>query len=172
MGAINPFRKDVVSTNGAESVPKGAQETDETAKKVANLKLPKAQNIGLRSRQITPLKEAKALAKEIHKVWDSLELDKLAAKIVRLEDIVATLDETSAEAQKVKRVAQHYHFCFVHPGAKEVEEERDGKTMPFSFVQSVREIADRMLQTNSIAPFEELNSMQRHEVMRYAAVGG
>lgn len=169
MGSINPIRKDVVSANGIENVPKGAQQTDATANKVARTaNIEKLPEIGLRQRQITPLKEAKALVKEIQQVWDSLEIDKLAVKIINLEEKVLKITGTSQEAEKVRRTAEHLHFQFVHPGAKELEKGGDGTLMPFSFVQSIKEIGARMIQTNSVEPIKELNKVQISEIMRHA----
>ena len=174
MGAIDPIReKHEVSTGGAVDAPRLTQRLAETSEKVVQVAhLPEICEPGLRERQVTPLMEATKLAKEIQNTWDSLELEVLASKIVSLEDKVSQITEMTPEVEKVKRFAEHLHFQFVHPVTKELEEARDKTKMPFSFVQSIKEIADQVIHTNSVAPFNKLTRIQQREIYRFAGARG
>lgn len=173
MAGVGPIRKHDVSSSGAVDVPKLTQQSAETAEKVAQVaQPPKVREPGLRERQVTPLMEATKLAREIQNTWDSLEIHDLAEKIVSLEDKVSRITEMTPEAEKIKRLAEHLHFQFVHPVSKELEEARDGTEMPFSFVQSIKEIAGKMMHTNSLDSFKELTPIQQREIVHYARAGG
>lgn len=168
---VNPIRRDPVSPAPRSSKAKGSSQSAATAAKVNQVvQLPVVKQTGLRGRQVALLKDATDLSKNIRKNWDMLAPEELAEQIIDLEDRVTHLKGDSPEVAKVVKEARTLHFRFVYPVALELE--TSGKSMPPSFAKTVYHAAKQVFDTNSVAPFKQLSSVQQQEVIRIAARSG
>lgn len=167
---INPIRKDVGTPEAIAPTKSTPQDAETTAKVKKVAKLPVPKEVVGKKRQITPLNEAKYLAKEIQKNWHSWELETLAEKIIGLEDKVALLKGLSTQDKKMIELANRLHFLFVHPLGVEFERKRDS-LMPESFAQSIRGLAREIADQNSLEPFKGLEESQKNEILRFVGSG-
>lgn len=126
MSHINPVR----STQRAEAPSKIPTKTQKLAERVSSL------------------------AKEIHKQWDAMDPQTLAEKIINLQDNIE--GASFPGVQKMKKLADNFHFQFVFPIARDVR----------SFAKSIEKVAEQVLKTNSIAPFLRLSPTQQKEILR------
>lgn len=155
--------------SGAKSV-EGESASKVTADKVGKIRLPVVyQKRTLQGRQVAHLRESGDLAKHIRSKWDEMTPEQLAEQIIALEDKVALIQESSPAVEKVRKQAQHLHFQFVFPVAKEMDGAPPEGEMPVSFARMIYKAARDVFKTNSVHAFNDLNGVQRREVMRYAA---
>ena len=161
--------KDPVSRVSGSEKAKGNSQSQITAAKVRQIKLPIInEKPGLGDRQITLLEEAYGLSESIYKAWQNLFPEQLAERIIELEDRVSLFKEASPEVEKIKREAEHLHFAFVFPLVADLER-RFSKTPSTSFARRIDQAADRVFRTHSLAAFDQLSNVQKQEVLRIAA---
>jgi hypothetical protein len=176
MTRINPNspQQPVRAFTDCESV-EAVSKSAVTAAKINQIKVPTSNTKpGLAGRQISLLRDSSDLCKQIKSDWNLLDTEELAEKIIDLENKVTVLEKGSPldpAVEKIKKQAEHFHFRFVHPLAMEMELVSE-KAMPVPFAQTVYRAAKQILKTNSLRAFNDLDRMQKREILRYAAGRG
>ena len=150
----------VPSSEGAKKPNKNAA----TAAKVAQIaQFPALGQKGLQGRSISRLEQAKNLYKSLRKDWDNLSPEELAEQIIDLESRVSEFTESSPTVDKIKKQVEHLHFQFVFPIVLELQEGSQ------SFAATVHKLAQKVLKTQSIHPFNQLSEPQQREVRQIAS---
>jgi uncharacterized protein with PhoU and TrkA domain len=102
------------------------------------------------------------IAQDLKKDWDLFNPEELADKIIDLEDQIEQLG-SGRKVELIRGEAEHLHFHFVFPVALELE------TSEYSFAKAIDTIAKKILKTESVEAFYELNEVQQQEILRRCA---
>lgn len=133
-----------------------------TSQKVNRIEMPRVKE----PKQVRLLKDAKELYKNINRDWNHLEIEDLAAKIIDLQDKVGLLQGESSQVKRVKKAAEDCAFLFVFSVGKELEVGKEP-----TFASNITEMANHILKTQSLKPFNDLNAVQQKEIIDLARRG-
>lgn len=160
------FQVSAMPEEGAEEVSFAptAQKTSQAVKG----SFEKKESTSLGKRKVEVLAEESDVVRQISQLkknWNELSPEDVAEELIELHQRITILAEgkESPTCLKMQKQWQNLFFDFVFPIHSELDPQA-----PMSFAHTIRDIAQKTLEQNSLQPFQELTPLQQREILRFA----